>query len=294
MSKRQLLLSIIIILTPVFFGILLVAKNQNQETNALFSSLKKIGVVEIIDVILSSEETVHQLQQYRKDNSIAAVLLRIESPGGAVAPSQEIYEEVMRYRIAKKPIIVSMGSVAASGGYYIASAATKIFANSGTITGSIGVIFQFPQYHKFLEKIGVKITTIKAGEYKDVGNPNRELTEKERNYLQQFIMGEYEQFILDVSTARNLPIDSIRKLAEGRIYSGKYAVATGLIDTLGSYVNALEYIKTHCNLPEKTKIVQKNKYPRFLDEVFSERLKHLFTILKISLMPASSYYLFTL
>jgi protease-4 len=262
-----------------------------RDNNSVFSSTKKIGIVEVVDIILASDEAVRQLQQYRKDNTVAGVLLRIESPGGAVAPSQEIYEEVMRYRVDKKPIIISMGTVAASGGYYIASAGTKIFANSGTITGSIGVIFQFPQYYKLLDKVGIKITTIKAGEFKDVGNPNRELTDKEKNYLQQFIAGEYEQFIQDVSIARSIPADSIKKLAEGRIYSGKQAAATGLIDTLGSYVCALEYLKKILKLPEKAKLVQKNKYPRFLDEVLGERIAPFFTILKISLMPAGFYYL---
>ena len=290
MTTKQVILILTIICIPACLGFLL--ESIKPQNNAIFSSTKKIGIVYISDIILSSEEYVKQLQSFRKDNTIAGVLLRINSPGGAVAPSQEIYEEVLQFRSCKKPIIVSMGNIAASGGYYIASAASKIFASSGTITGSIGVIIQFPHYYKLLDKIGVDITTIKAGKLKDVGNPTRKLSESESAFFQNFINTQHEQFIDDVSIGRNMNTETIRPLADGRILTGKQAKEAGLIDSIGGYTKALEYLKEMLHLPEKTKIVEKNQYPTFLDEFIGDKLSLLFSVLKFKNLPAGSYFLY--
>jgi protease IV len=197
MTPRQKTILILLLCAPVMIGLALIAlENSHSVRNPVFAEMqsKKIGLVRIVDIIYSSENYVWQLEELRKDKSIGGVLLRIESPGGAVAPSQEIYKEILRYRQDDKPLVVSMGNVAASGGYYIACPAMKIFANPGTLTGSIGVIFRFPQYYKLLDKVGIKMETIKAGRNKDIGSPHREMTKEERTLLQGLIDDTHEQF----------------------------------------------------------------------------------------------------
>ncbi len=292
MTKRQTIIILCIISAPVIVGSLLILTSQEEGgAFSLTAQGKKIGLVKIFDVIYSAENYVKQLEEFRKDNSIAGVILRIDSPGGAVAPSQEIYKEVLQYRESHKSLVVSMGNVAASGGYYIASPASKIFANPGTITGSIGVIFQFPHYYKLLDKLGISMTTIKAGKLKDVGNPNRELTEKERRYLQALIDNTHTQFITHVSEARAMEIDTVRSLADGRIFTGQQALEIGLIDSLGGYSDALAYLKKSLNLPEKTKVIEKKRHPGILNNLFAEGiLKHI-PFINNSLIPAGTYFL---
>lgn len=293
MKKRQFLIILSIVIAPVIIGFILIMISQNTGNGEfhLSSQNKKIGLVRIFDVIYSSEIYVGQLQELRKDKSIAGVILRIDSPGGAVAPSQEIYEEVKRFAAVKKPLIVSMGNVAASGGYYIASPASKIFANPGTITGSIGVIFQFPHYHKLLDKIGIKMTTIKAGKFKDIGNPNRDLSEQELAFLQNLINNTHEQFIQDVSTARKMNIKDLRQIADGRILNGKQAFDAGLVDSLGSFSTAISYLKNQLSLPEKTKIIEKKKHQGFLRDFLFESIQKNIPFLNNYKIPAGSYFL---
>lgn len=289
MTKRQTIIILGIIIAPVILGsFILHSKHRDSPFGA---QGKKIGLVKIFDIIYSADNYVTQLEELRKDKSIAGVILRIDSPGGAVAPSQEIYEEVMRYRNAHKTLVVSMGNVAASGGYYIATPASRIFANPGTITGSIGVIFQFPHYYKLLDKLGISMTTIKAGRFKDVGNPNRDLTKKEKEYLQQLLDNTHNQFIEDVSQARNFDVQELREMADGRIFTGQQACEMGLIDSLGGYIDALSYLKKSLNLPEKTKVIEKKKHPGFIKELFVKSvLKHI-PFVNNSLVPAGSYFL---
>ena len=293
MKKRQFLIILTVVIAPVIFGFLLIMISQQTGSDQLhLSSInKKIGLVRIFDVICSSEVYVKQLRELRKEKSIAGVILRIDSPGGAVAPAQEIYEEVKLFVTEKKPIIVSMGNVAASGGYYIASPASKIFANPGTITGSIGVIFQFPQYHKLLDKIGIKMTTLKAGKFKDIGNPNRDLTEQELAFLQNLINNTHEQFIRDVSNARKMKIKDLRKIADGRILNGKQALDLGLVDSLGSFSTAISYLKSQLSLPEKTKIIEKKRHEGFLRDLIFESIQKHFPFLNNYKIPAGSYFL---
>jgi len=292
MTKRQITVIMTIIFLPVLIGVLFFKNSAGEEGNIPFApQQKKIGLVKIIDVIYSSEEYVRQLQELRKDKTIAGIILRVNSPGGGVAPSQEIYSEMMQCKNENKPVVVSMGSVAASGGYYIACPATKIFASPGTITGSIGVIFQFPHYYELLNKIGVKMTTIKSGEFKDVGNPNRDLTEKEKKYLQMLIDNTYEQFIRDVCAARNMKPEELRKMADGRIFTGEQAAAAGLIDTLGSYSDAISYLRLCCSLPEKTKMVEKRKQQDFLKEMLTEGIGRFVPFFNRPKIPPGCYFL---
>ena len=229
MTKKQKIAIGAILATPIVLGIVLMSVN-NESTSLKFSTFSshKVGLVQISDVIYSSEDYVKQLRDLREDDAVAGVILRIDSPGGAVAPSQEIFEEVMKFRDVNKPLVVSMGNLAASGGYYIASPAFKIFANPGSVTGSIGAIMSFPHYYKLLDKIGVDVEVIKAGELKDVGSPHRELTPRERAYLQALIHDIHLQFIEDVSRARSIKIDSLLPIADGRIFTGRQALGPGL------------------------------------------------------------------
>jgi protease-4 len=174
-----------------------------------------------------------------KKDEIKAVVLRVDSPGGVVAPSQEIYEEVKKFA-AKKKIIVSMGSLAASGGYYISAPATLIYANPGTITASIGVIIKLSNIEALMDKIGIKATVIKTGKFKDSGSPARALTEEDRAMFQSVIDSTHSQFIKAVATGRKLPEEEVRKIADGRVLSGEQALAVKLVDRLGTLQDAIE------------------------------------------------------
>ncbi len=198
----------------------------------------RIGEIDITGTILGSRSTLNELKKFRKNSSIKAILLRMDSPGGAVAPSQEIYTEVLR-TVKVKPVVVSMGSVAASGAYYIASAATRILADPGTLTGSIGVIIHLPNMQGLFDKVGYKTVTIKSGQFKDIGDPDREITPAEQALLQSTIDTTYNQFVRDVSRARNLPEAQVRKIADGRVILGEDALKFKLIDQIGNYEDAL-------------------------------------------------------
>lgn len=200
---------------------------------------EKIGVVEVNGVIGESQDVVDQIKKYRKDSNVKAILVRIDSPGGAVAPSQEIYDEI-RKTIAKKPVVASMATLAASGGFYIACAANKVVANPGTITGSIGVIFVVSNFEELMSKIGLKEVVIKSGKFKDIGSPTRPMTDEERDLLQSGIDDVYDQFVQAIVDGRGLKREEVLKIADGRIFSGRQAKDLGLVDQLGGYEDALD------------------------------------------------------
>jgi protease-4 len=205
----------------------------------LHTKSNRVGVVEIKGTITSSQDTLKQIREFRKDSSVKAIIVRVDSPGGAVGPSQEIYREIRRTVTESKPVVASMGSVAASGGYYIASAASSIVANPGTITGSIGVIIHLPNLRGLFDKIGYQMNTVKSGEFKDIGNPSREMTPEEKQLLQDTIDETYRQFVRDVAAARNIPEENVRKVADGRIIMGEKAKDLKLVDQLGNFEDAV-------------------------------------------------------
>lgn len=223
----------------------------------------RIGVVEIKGTIIGSQETVKQLKEFRKDSSVKAIVVRIESPGGAVGPSQEVYTEIRR-TIQTKPVVASLGGVAASGGYYIASAASAIVANAGTITGSIGVIIYFPNLKELFEKIGYQMTTIKSGQFKDIGNPSRTMTPEEQSLIQDTINETYAQFVRDVAQARNLPQEQVKKVADGRIIMGEKALELKLIDQIGNYQDALDKAAELGKIEGEPEIIHGKKKSRSL------------------------------
>ena len=200
---------------------------------------KGVGVINIEGVITDSTEITGLIREYATRGDIKAVVVRIDSPGGAVGPSQEIYAELKKLK-AEKKVVASMGAVAASGGYYIASAADKIVANPGTITGSIGVIIQFVNVEEFLKKVGLKGRVIKSGKFKDTGSPLRDMSEEERLLLQSVIDDVHGQFIEAVSTGRGLKKEDVAKLADGRIFTGAQALKLGLVDKLGTMEDAID------------------------------------------------------
>lgn len=197
-----------------------------------------IGIVEITGVIFSSKKIIQEIQDFREDKAIKAIILRVDSPGGGIGPSQEIYREIEKTRLDKK-IITSMGSVAASGGYYIASATDGIIANPGTITGSIGVIMEYANIMDIVKKIGISPVVIKSGEFKDMGSPLRELEESEKKIFQDLVDELHQQFVSDAAKARKMPFNKMSALADGRVYTGQTALNLKLIDRLGNLDDAI-------------------------------------------------------
>jgi protease-4 len=225
----------------------------------------KVAVVEVEGLIgagadrgLDSDGVIRTLGEYRDDPAIRAVVLRINSPGGVVAPTQEIFTAVRRLREAKKPVVASLGSVAASGGYYVAVAADRIYASPGTLTGSIGVVMQLANVEGLLKKVGVEYVVVKAGAFKDVGNFARPMTAEERRILQALLDDVYDQFIAAVADGRGLEAKDVRSFAEGRIYSGRQAQRLKMVDDLGGLEDAIEAAAKMAGLPPKPKVV----YPR--------------------------------
>ncbi len=198
-----------------------------------------VGLVELKGAIIDGQETIRQLRTLKKDERVKAVVLRVDSPGGVVGPSQEIYAAVKGVAQVKK-VVVSMGSVAASGGYYVSAPATLIYANPGTITGSIGVLMKFSNIQGLMDKVGMKAFTLKTGKYKDTGSPARTMTPEERSMLQGVIDSTHTQFVKAVAQGRRLPEDQVRSIADGRIFSGEQAMALKLVDRLGTLQDAVE------------------------------------------------------
>ncbi|MBI4650311.1 signal peptide peptidase SppA [Candidatus Desantisbacteria bacterium] len=219
-----------------------------------------------------SDEVVKKLNKIRKDPNIKGVVLRINSPGGSVAACQEIYEEIKKVKESGKKVVVSMGDVAASGGYYIACPADKIFANPGTITGSIGVIAQMGNIEGLFTKIGIKSEVIKSGKYKDIGSVTREMTEEERQILQNLIDNAYDQFTKAVSQGRKTSIEKVREWATGSIFSGEQALKMGMIDELGNLQDAIKLAGKLSNLGEDPEIVKDYDFFEKLFDVLDQRL----------------------
>ncbi len=247
----------------IFFGIsfMFLANAIKQESPEYYStgSGGKIGLIEINDVIMNSEGVVQQIKKFREDKSIKAIILRINSPGGGVAASQEIYEEVKYTRDNGKLVVVSMGSIAASGGYYIACGSNLIVANPGTLTGSIGVIAQFISVKDLADKLGIEETTIKSGELKDSGDPFRKLNEKDKEYFQEVVDNTFGQFLDVVSKERKINRDSLMQYASGRVFTGLQAKEIGLIDSLGTLEDAIRITAKLAGIEGEPRIVKERR-----------------------------------
>ena len=257
----------------------------------------KIGIVEINQPITSSKKVVEDLNYFNRKSNIAAIVVRLETPGGGVAASQEIYEKVRKIsQTSHKPIIASMGGVAASGGYYIALGADTIMANPGTATGSIGVIMSYPIVGDLIDKMGIQYTTIKSGILKDSGSPFKDITNEERVYFQGLIDDLHNQFLSVVANERKLPLDIAGNLSNGQVYSGKQAVKNGLIDMLGTFIASPavvdnELILREISNEEKPEIVYPPKKEKgLLDMLFGDILPSS-TIGNLFMFPVPEYKL---
>lgn len=251
-SKRRLALSLGVVAVIVAAFAAAVYMLGESASPALFS--EKIGVVTVRGVIADPAPTLKALQKFRKDRDVAAVLLRVDSPGGGVGASQEIFREIQRVKKVK-PVVCSMGGVAASGGLYISVPCTKVVANPGTITGSIGVIVTIPEMQKLFEKIGIKMQVIKSGENKATGQIDRPLSETERAMLESLSKDLYLQFLEDISLSRNIPVGKLRTFADGGVFSGKKAKELGLVDELGNFMDAVDVAKKLAGIKGEAQLV---------------------------------------
>ncbi|HVI75361.1 MAG TPA: signal peptide peptidase SppA [Anaeromyxobacteraceae bacterium] len=245
----------------VFLAFLLLAYGAVKGEGPRLGGGPRIGVVEVKGEIgagvrgsVDADETLRVIKRYMDDGDMKAVVVRIDSPGGAVAPSQEIYDELKKLA-EKKTVVCSMGNLAASGGFYIAMACPHILAEPGTLTGSIGVISQFPNVKGLVERFHVKMETIKSGKLKDAGNPFREMTPEDRAYWQSLIDQVYLQFLQAVVESRDLPEEEVRKIADGRVLTGQQAQQLGLIDELGNFNDAVDTAKEEAGLSGEPRLV---------------------------------------
>ena len=238
MRKHPVIFGMLILLV---FGALLYLSlykaGLNSGRGRGFSLRDKIGVVNVEGIISDSVEITEQLDEFGRDDSIIAVVLRVDSPGGGVAASQEIYDAVIELKKAKI-VVASMGSIAASGGLLVACAADKIVANPGTITGSISAIMHFANFEELLKKVGVKSAVVKSGKYKDMGSPFRDMTAEEKVIVQDLVDDIYNQFVDIIAKERKLPRERVIEIADGRVFSGRKAKELGLVDYLGDMASA--------------------------------------------------------
>ena len=279
--KKFLIIVLVLFVVAIVVSLVLVLFQKNIPIG------ERIALVRVEGPILDSKDVIDELKGHVKDPSIKAIVLRIDSPGGAVAPSQEIYEEI-RKAVTKKKVVVSMGSVAASGGYYIAAPATRIVANPGTLTGSIGVIMEIPNVEGLMNKIGVKTEVIKSGRHKDIASVFRGIKKEEREILQGVLDNVHEQFIKAVAEGRKMLIEDVKRIADGRVFTGEQALKAGLVDEIGNLEDAVKAAAKLTGIKGEPSVVSKeerfslihmlrNKMPKeFSDMVPSVKIKYMF------------------
>ena len=225
----------------------------------------KIAIVELNYTIITSGPIVRQFKKFREDETVKAIVLRINTPGGGVAASQEMYDEVKKTRDSGKPVIVSFGPIAASGGYYVSCGGSIIVSNPGSLTGSIGVIAQFITIEELAKNLGISATTIKSGELKDAGNMFREPTEADLEYIQDIIDDSFQQFLDVVSSERKIDMEELKKIATGRVYTGLQAKKLRLVDTLGTLEDAIQIASDMGGIEGKPTIVKEKKKLAWLE-----------------------------
>jgi protease-4 len=279
--KKFLVILLVLFVVAIVVSLVLVLFQKNIPMG------ERLALLRVEGPILDSKDVIDELKTYVKDPSIKAIVLRIDSPGGAVAPSQEIYEEI-RKAVTKKKVVVSMGSVAASGGYYIAAPATRIVANPGTLTGSIGVIMEIPNVEGLMNKIGVKTEVIKSGRHKDIASVFRGIKKEEREILQGVLDNVHEQFIKAVAGGRKMLIEDVKRIADGRVFTGEQALKAGLVDEIGNLEDAIKSAAKLAGIKGEPAVVSKeerfslihmlrNKMPKeFSDMVPSVKIKYMF------------------
>jgi len=253
-------------------------------------TMDKVALVRVEGPIIEAKTVVEEIKGYVKDSSVRAIVLRVDSPGGGVVPSQEIYNEVKKARAVKK-VVVSMGSVAASGGYYISAPADRIVANPGTITGSIGVIMVVPNLKGLLEKVGIKTEVVKSGKNKDLASVFRGIGDEERQIIQGVMDDVHEQFIAAVAEGRKMEIDKTRKISDGRIFSGRQAIGVVLVDEIGDLDDAVKVAGKLAGIDGEPVVVSKSEkgvISKLLDGKMPEELSRVLPDLHLKYM----YYMY--
>jgi len=230
-----------------------------------------LTVLRIEGTIMSPDAYLESIRRIAEDKACKGLLVRIDSPGGAVGASQEIHTALLGLKAKGLPVVVSQGNLAASGGYYVSLAGDRIFSNPGTLTGSIGVILQFPEAERLLDKVGVKLNTVKSGALKDVGNFSRPPTPEEMRYLQSVIDNTYGQFVDDILKSRKIPKADLLRIADGRVMTGLQAKGYGLVDTLGGYREAERYLASLANIPGEPLIVKEPPARSRLEDLFGSK-----------------------
>ena len=293
MRKHPVIYGIsLVFFAGVVFLLALYALGTLRGEERSFYTGDKIGIVTISGIIISSQEIVEQLDAFGKDKAIKAVVLRIDSPGGGVAPSQEIYAAVKDLRKDKK-VVASLGAIAASGGYMIACAADKIVANPGTITGSISAIMYFANAEDLLKKIGLKSSVIKSGKYKDIGSPTREMTDDERKILQELVDDIYNQFLDVITKDRKTSPEEIKKIADGRVFSGRQAQKLKLVDFLGDGSYAIRLAGKMAGIAGTPDVVYpKKKGVTFWDYILQNAATSIAAAIKSRTIPQGVNYLY--
>lgn len=275
-QRRDLILGLSLL--AVFFVIVIIAFLilVSVAVNGIQVSKKSVAIIEINGLIYTPKFIVEKLERYIANENLPAIVLRLNTPGGGVSATQEIYETVKKARRAGKKVIASMGAVAASGGYYIAAACDTVVATPGTITGSIGVIATFPDFSDLYQKIGISFNVRKSGKFKDTGSSSRKMTNEEKALIDELVMDTLEQFILDVSWGRKLSIDSVREIADGRVFTGRQALEVGLVDILGTYQDAVDLAGVLVGIGENPPVFKETK--GIFREMFIDGITDLFSI----------------
>src|SRR5512136_1369062 len=259
MNKKRILigLGVIVVLLVIFFSVLYLI-GRSAGTSGRFAFGDKIAIVEIQGIIAQSSGIIEEIHEHLEDDRVKAIVLRIDSPGGGVGPSQEIHREILRIK-SKKKVITSMGSVAASGGYYIACASDLIVANPGTITGSIGVLMEFTNIEELFKKIGIKGVVLKSGKHKDIGSPFREMTPEDKRIVQDVIDNVHQQFVLAVAEGRKMDREKVMEVADGRILTGEQAKQIGLVDQIGNLQDAIDIVAKMVGIEGKPNVLYPSK-----------------------------------
>jgi len=280
----------ITIIFLAFLAIVVFALFSNihwSSKSSISSSRGNIAVVDIKGVIVSAEKIAGQLTKYRQRSNIKGMIIRIDSPGGGSAAFQEIYREIRRVRESGIPVMASIASVGASGGYYAALGATKIMANPGSIVGSIGVIVDFPVAVELLNKIGIDVQTVKSGQYKDMGSPYKEFTLEDEKQLDFVVQDIFDQFVTAIADERGILKKELLKISDGRIFTGSQAKELSLIDTLGTFEDAVLMIAEMAGIQGRPKLVFSQKQKKTLFDILFLDIEEVISL--ITPIPTLNY-----
>ena len=268
MGRRLTILGATVLVWLVVAGLFVVVvsgarSGEGSSGGSLFGP--RVAIVELEGIITDVDDLVRDLKSHRENPNVRAVVIRINSPGGVVGPTQELHDAILRVRQAGKPVVASLGSVAASGGYYTAVACDQIYANPGTLTGSIGVIMQLANVEQLMKKVGVDYIVVKAGAYKDIGSIGRPMTSEERRVLQALLDDIHQQFIGAVAAGRKLDREEVVRFADGRVFSGTQAKDLKMVDALGGLEDAVAAAAKLAGIPSPPGVIQPKKHFSIFD-----------------------------